>query len=254
MLDPTLCAHMRILDNLQTATQQALMATAGSAQFSLAFSLACRRWLLDQLGQLALQQLSAAASRGQSRRAAMYDDMLYALCRNRRLIWRQGAPPETWNVLQSIRTSLDEMRAILRGFTPCLEQPGPWLDDAERSRLQHQEAGPLSSPGALAGLVGGWVRWQRGSVELDVMTHRLELSVDGSDALVGVLIDARAPLRYLGCDILIAWGTARGLMPCSGSPAIILCEATDQKIFQAILSQLPTLTAHPPQDKILNRG
>ena len=57
MLDPTLCAHMRILDNLQTATQQALMATAGSAQFSLAFSLACRRWLLDQLGQLALQQL-----------------------------------------------------------------------------------------------------------------------------------------------------------------------------------------------------
>ena len=252
MLDPILCAHMRILDNLQQATQQALAAMLHPGTVPLSFSLACRSWLLDQLRRLALQQQSIAASRGWSRRVGMYDDMLYALCQDHDLVRYHAPCLESGALRRALVCRVDEMRAIVQGFTPHQERPP--CCGSPRSPLHALEAGPLSAPGALAGLVGWWIQLHGGTIELDAMTHQLHLSVEGSAALVDALIDAQAPLRYLRCDILISWRSARGLMPRSGPPTIILCEATDQEAFRAILDRLPSLTAHPPQDNERKRG
>lgn len=236
MLDPVLSAHMRILDNLQLATQRALDVTPCPRTFSQS----CRSWLRAQLRQLALVQQSTAASYGHSRRVAMFDDMLYALS-------GRQAPASCAALSSSMRGSIDEMRAIIRGFTPRLGAPPARYHDTACAILHTLEAGPLSPHGALAGLVRWWLQHQHGWIDLDAETRQLRRCAGRSTSPLAARIDAQVPCT--------SWAAACGspggrpALSCRASASPAHLEATDQVCFHLLLACRLTLTGNPPQDR-----
>jgi hypothetical protein len=248
MFDPAVKAHLRILDNIQAAIHRLITELVQAQSLPPRFPLACRGWLLSQLRTLTLHQQAIVASAGLGRRVGLYDDILLALCQDRDLILHRAQGPDPALLLQALSGRLDEIQAILLDFTPS---PGRSTPSAEATGLAHLlqlEAGPLSMPGALAGLVGWWTHLSGGTIALDLDTRRLSLGVPGDAVLVRVLADLAAPLRYLGGDIHVTWGHARGIVPRSGPPAIRLCDSASKACFVGLLGQVPALTVPAARD------
>ncbi|MFT5686170.1 MAG: hypothetical protein ACI8RZ_007126 [Myxococcota bacterium] len=245
MPDPAITAHLRILDNLQAVVHRLIVDLVRQQALPPAFTLACRAWLLSQLRALTLQQQAIVASGGLGRRVAMYDDILYALCQDRDLIAYRSSEPDPAMLLRVMSDRLDVISHILLDFTPPPGKPLPSPAAAGLSHLLQQEAGPLSVPGALAGLIGWWTHLRSGTIELDLRTHSLSLNVEGAPLLVNALIEAGSPLGHLGGDIHVTWGHARGVAPRSGSPEVRLCDSADKARFVRLLQQVHTMTARP---------
>jgi len=248
MFDPVITAHLRILDNLQTVVQRLITDLAHQQALPTSFTLACRAWLLNHMRTLALHQQTIAAGGGLGRRVAVYDDILYALCRDRDLIIYRAREPDTVRILRSMAERIEEIRQILLGFTPLPGRPYSPAEGACLAHLIQQESGPLSVPGALAGLAGWWTLIRSGSIELDLTTHQLTLNVAGSEILVNALVQANSTLCHLGNDIHVSWGAARGLVPRIGHPEVYLCDTTNKAMFLDILHGVRFLTARPPRD------
>ena len=248
MPDPAITAHLRILDNLQVVGHRLITDLSNQGALSPGFALACRGWLLQQLRSLILHQQVITASGGLSRRVAMYDDILYTLSEDRDLsiypLSRSAPPP----VLQAMSERIFAVRRVLLDFTP---QPGSSQPDPIATGLAHLielSAGPMSVPGALAGLVGWWTHLCCTTITLDLDTHRLSLGVEGAAQLVTALADVHAPLGHLRRDITVSWGSARGVSPRSGPPIVHLCDPANKAVFYDILHKVPAMTARSAQD------
>lgn len=252
MPDPAINAHLRILDNLQAVSHRLITDLVRQDALPPSFALACRGWLLSQLRTLTLNQQVITASGGLSRRVAMYDDILYALCADHDLIIYRTPQPDPALLLQAMSARIRAIRRILLDFTPPPgTPPGPVATGL--AHLIQLESGPMSVPGALAGLVGWWTHLRCGAVELDLDTQRLTLGVEGAALLVTALAEVCAPLGHLRRDIYVSWGSARGIAPQAGPPTVRLCDAEDKAAFVDILCRVPAMTAQAVQDTPMSR-
>jgi hypothetical protein len=253
MPDPAITAHLRILDNLQAVGHHLITDLGHQDALPPDFTLACRGWLLHQLSTLALHQQVITARGGLSRRVAMYDDILYTLSEDRDLIVYHAPQSDHAPMLRAMSERISAVRRILLDFTP---QPGSSQPDPIATGLAHLiqlSTGPMSTPGAMAGLVGWWTHLHNSAIALDLDTHRLSLGVEGATQLVAALAEVGAPLGHLRRDITVSWGSARGVSPRSGPPEVWLCAPSNKACFVEILHKVPAMTARSPQNTPLIR-